>query len=124
MRAADDRPPSLRSVWHSPQNADTLGQRRAPMPASAKRDILVALLFLAGWSACTGLFWWIVFRASVMSISEPSLRSGLGMLGWVVSVWVAAIPVNLLHRRLGGSRNFFHWSMEVLSQAIGRRPGS
>jgi len=91
------------------------------MPGSTKRDILLASGLLVGWIVCAGLIWRLAFRATVMSVSDPSLRSGLGMLGWLTSIWLSVVPVNLLHRRLGRPGNFYAWSIDVLNQAIKRK---
>ena len=91
------------------------------MRASTRSNFLFASVLLAGWCACTGLIWRLVFRASVMSVADPSLRSGWGILGLIASLWLSAIPINMVHRRSGRSGNFFAWSIGVLNQLLKRR---
>lgn len=86
-----------------------------------KKNFLLALLLIAAWSGCAGLIWRLVFRASVMSISDPSLRSFLGTMSFAASALLSYWPVNLLYRRLGNSGSFVRWAFDIFDQVAGRK---
>jgi hypothetical protein len=86
-----------------------------------KHNVLVASLLLLGWCVSAALGWRLIIRGSVLSLTDQSMRSGLGILGLCVMLLLAYVPVNAVHRYLGGSGSFLRWALDVLHQAIGGR---
>ena len=85
-----------------------------------KRDVLVASLLLASWCLVAGLAWRLVLRGYALPIENSSLRQAFGIVGLLAALLLAYVPVNGVHRRLGGSGSFLRWAVKVLNQAMRR----